>query len=410
MTNKANTPIPEFPQNAEKIKWENAVNLVREELKAPDNLLTPLYTGDYCLSDEILDRFNDLFYSLFEYYRSLTSLTHIQMLFFNGYILDDKATLRGVGKLNGSSGEFVRQVCSKVKRKYIAVHNKSLKCNDPTVMNILTELADIMNGIGYESILYFMYHQKNGLRKRNLIFEMLFGKEALDNYTKNLHIFNKISHKPTKSALPTKEDLSAQRWETLAEKITYPTQFFTVFNPNTPTIEPNKSFKTIDRFAAYLKGLEPIITTIRNPDIVYYRKNGTDYRPDFLIKASDGRPVLVIVISISGMAYAYNITRFNVFHTFCKKNGYGYLIINERTTSIFEVKSRILSEKLDNELFNILKTNGVITWQDIKQLRGFINIKNLDITTFVLQHKLFFIPQPFSIRLRFDNIENPPIA
>jgi hypothetical protein len=149
-----------------------------------------------------------------------------------------------------------------------------------------------------------------------------------------------------------------------------------------------------------LQKFESIIEIIPNPDIIYYSSTVTDHRPQFALKLPDGEVALVVTVPTINMAFSYNVTRFNELHRFCKANGYGYLIIDDRGHSIFELQKMKIDPELEQSLWEILDKRGEILWHDIKDLQERMSVSNVDLAAFALGNKLFLLSKPFVIRHR----------
>ena len=110
-------------------------------------------------------------------------------------------------------------------------------------------------------------------------------------------------------------------------------------------------------------------------------------------------PILVLMNTVN-MAFIYNIQRCNALHSFCKEKGYGYLIIDDRGNSIYDIKSRKLDEELVDTLNNILDSQSMIIWKNIKEIKLTRPVPNEDIAAYVLQNRLYFTMEPFCIKRR----------
>ncbi|MDE5592436.1 MAG: hypothetical protein K2I75_00725 [Clostridiales bacterium] len=110
--------------------------------------------------------------------------------------------------------------------------------------------------------------------------------------------------------------------------------------------------------------------------------------------------MLVVVVAVINMAFGYNIKRFNDLHTYCKENGFGYLVMNDRFKTIFDVKQTEINNDLVNELNYVLEKTDSIAWKDIILLKDKYAITNDIIAAYVLQNKLDFQLKPFRIKKR----------
>ena len=105
-------------------------------------------------------------------------------------------------------------------------------------------------------------------------------------------------------------------------------------------------------------------------------------------------------MSTVNLAYVYNVQRCNELHRFCKEHGYGYLIMDDRGSSIYDLMKRELDPELEDMLNGILNRYSMITWEHIKEIKQTRAIPNDDIVTYVLKNKLHFTMSPFCIKHR----------
>lgn len=98
------------------------------------------------------------------------------------------------------------------------------------------------------------------------------------------------------------------------------------------------------------------------------------------------------------MAYIYNTQRFNELHAFCKKNGYGYLITDDRKNSIYDIMHRTVDPELVECLNAVLNKQTMIVWENVKEIKQTRAVSNADIAAYVLQNKLHFTMRPFRIK------------
>ena len=204
----------------------------------------------------------------------------------------------------------------------------------------------------------------------------------------------------TREMLRQKEEDRLEAWSFYREKICYPSSF--TVNHVTPvaSYEKEKSFDYETKLYKKLKKFEPILEITENPDIVYYSTSQTDHRPHFLLRLPDKTHVLVLVLPTINMAYIYNIERCNELHRFCKEHGYGYLIIDDRGNSIYDIRSRVIDPELVSSFNTILNNQTRIVWRHVKELKETRPISNADIAAYVLQNKLHFTMEPFCIKRR----------
>ena len=239
--------------------------------------------------------------------------------------------------------------------------------------------------------------KKTGRKKKNTILNMLFGKRFLNEISANCKKFTVRLEKQKK--LQKHNDKLILEWEKYRSKIIFPCSSYNKsdseksYNPNLKYGYEKKFLEKMQRFSDY-------VDVIINPDIVYYSSKETDHRPMFLLRLNDGTKVLVVLLQTINMALIYNIRRCNELHRFCKENGYGYLIIDDRGNSIYDVKNRVIDDELVSLLNIIIARRGIILWSDIKDLKLTRPVSNLDIAAYVLQNKLYFTMEPYRIMQR----------
>ena len=106
----------------------------------------------------------------------------------------------------------------------------------------------------------------------------------------------------------------------------------------------------------------------------------------------------MLALATVNMALIYNIQRCNALHLFCRENGYGYLIIDDRGNSIYDLRCREVAPDLEEQLGAILGDFGEITWDDVKAIKKTRSVPNADIAAYVMQNQLRFTLKPFRIR------------
>jgi hypothetical protein len=161
----------------------------------------------------------------------------------------------------------------------------------------------------------------------------------------------------------------------------------------------------------YVKNIENKLEQNKNfidfvvsPDIVYHTTNDTDHRPNFWIRdKKTGNAFLVVMTSVAKLAVKYNLNRFNSLHSFCKLNGYGYLILDDRMRSIYDYKKAELDKETVAELDAILNSRGVILSNDIDELKQHHHINVDFIISYILQNKLDYSNFPFYIKRKNEN-------
>lgn len=311
------------------------------------------------------------------------------------YICDDGATLQSVGDRHGITRERVRQI---VKKYTLLIRNGLRKKS--SVSELSSQIVQIFDEVDDGRFIHFIAYGllvNFGKRFSEIILSSFYsdGKRAIDVAGSLLNEKRITSRQNTKKAQKDNKEVE------LLAKVCYPSD--------------NDSNIDIDKIASVPDGLQfrykqsatdkilrfkSVKRVIVNPDLVYSQSSKTNHIPDFLLETADGKIVLVVIVAVINMAYGYNIKRFNDLHTYCKRNGFGYLVMNDRFKTIFDVKQTELDRNLVKEFDYVLEKTDSIVWKDIVLLRDKYAITNDIIAAYVLQNKLDFRLKPFRIKKR----------
>lgn len=323
---------------------------------------------------------------------------------YRKYISSDTVSLSSLGAEIGYTREWVRQRVTKVN-KCIQRKIRNLISSSPSeLQQCVMELYEIFQSIDFDAVSLYAFGLPNvSNRKKSALLTALFGQTACQKILK--------VGQPLRDGLEVlaREAETAQRlaeeWEEKYQRrICFPSAVIT----RVPilTEERNYDFEYEYKRAFYtrLKKYHPIVDVIPSPDIIYYRSNIADHRPDLLLRLPDGSAVLVLVAPTLNLAISYNLTRFNNLHLFCKQNGYGYLIVSDRGVSVFDIKSMDIDHSLAEALNDVLDRNGIIFWKDIVEIKKSRSVTNEEIAAFVLKNKLDFKLRPFTIKLKNNTV------
>ena len=308
------------------------------------------------------------------------------------YVLSDRETLQDIAGEYAITRERVRQIVSKVSARHKAYCQRSYwKKAETEVRTYLLKLDAVMQTFDRAALLsYYGGFADDEKRKRSFLTELLLGEAVAEKLAvEGEHLARERKTQKSKDASLLK------RLEQLQEWICYPTQIFADTERQVSTFPGKERTAMFESFLKKLEALGDHLTVIPNPNIVYYSSNKTDHRPDFLIQLEDGRRVLVVLSPLINMAYHYNVHRFNELHRYCARNGYGYLITNDRGQSIFKIKAKPIDAAVRDALNAVCRENGAILWQDICELKKQYPLSNETIVAYVLQEKLRFEMDPY---------------
>ena len=312
------------------------------------------------------------------------------------YIENDKTTLAVIAAKLGVSRECIRRYINTVKRNISDCFGEFICRGGAESERVITELAAAFEAIDYDVVALVAYTDI-GERKKQAILGILFG----NNFAKRVMEKSQPLVERTGEWRQELREESALReeWEKLRAKIYYPTDL-KADSIATESFEHEKIYAIEKAVGEKLKKFESFIEIVKTPDIVYYETAQTAHRPDYLLRLSDGTSVLVLALATVNMALIYNIQRCNALHLFCRENGYGYLIIDDRGNSIYDLRCREIAPDLEEQLGAILGDFGEITWDDVKAIKKTRSVLNADIAAYVMQNQLRFTLKPFRIRRR----------
>ena len=355
------------------------------------------YICDTCfVVEEILEDFINSLYG--SDYATASFLRNLDV--YRQHIESDGTTLADIAENIELSRERVRQLIVKSKTTLPRLYRKMLLSNDGEAKKCLLRFYEVAKHVDFDPVMIYTHGlPRMSHRKREALFSMLFGQ------TPSAAVVRIGAKYQNHIDVLKREDQARKKlldkFEVYRSKIAFPSTLkadFSVINSLGDTFD--NQYET--NLATKLKKFESFVEIIPNPDIIYYRSNVTDHHPQFALKLPGGEVALVVTVPTINMAFSYNVNRFNQLHKFCKQNGYGYLIIDDRGCSIFELQKRQIDIELEQSLFEILDKRGEILWTDIKDLHEKMgtSVSNTDLAAFALKNKLFLSSMPFVIRHR----------
>lgn len=318
---------------------------------------------------------------------------------YQEYTQSDTTTLADLAPKYNVSRERIRQLVKRVDVNISRYFKKLMVLDNIECNQRVEQVASVFEAADYTMTCLIEYGSaKLGDRKKRAIVNMLFGNTLSQRLMEEIQTLTERIQEKNKPIENEKNKLAA--WDFYQSKIRYPSPLTVKSFTPIKSYQKEKSFQFEKRFYDKLKKFEPLIEIIENPDIVYCATSQTNHRPNFLLRLPDKSSVLVLVLPTINMAYIYNIQRCNELHRFCKEHGYGYLIIDDRENSIYDLKKRAIDPQLVDYLNTILNDQNMIVWQNIKEIKLTRSVSNADIAAYVLQNKLHFTMKPFCIKRR----------
>ena len=319
------------------------------------------------------------------------------MAIFYDYIGADNITYSYLGQKYELTRERIRQIVARRKRIMGYYFRKLLSYADEQLIRTLKDFCASLENIDYDLIsLYEFGFDHVPLRKKRVIFDLFFGENITSIVDERSNDLKKLARQQEYEQGNRKR--IDELWKFYESKICFPSKL--VFeNPETIKSFSDKANHHFDKkFRNKFLQFGAIVEIVNNPDLVYHCTSTTDHRPDVLLRLADGRSVLMIVLPEINMAFKYNIDRFNSLHIYCKKHGFGYLILSDRNKSIYDIKSREIDPNLKLALDSYLNSQSMIMWPNIKTIKQTLTVTNADIAAYVIQNKLNFTMNPFCIK------------
>ena len=373
-------------------RWQKIRSELVERILAASH--TPAPQSSWAKGEELRERLGALFDRLLDTVTLYSSHLSRPIDVLRIYTYSDSLTYEDIATEYGVTRERIRQLHLKGKRRIFSIYNRRSR-TDAALIELTDEIYELLlSAEGSHIIPVLLGPPEFSKRKRCLFIELLLDVSL----TKRSELTEwDISYKKEMRRATRAADI----WRDLQAKIIYPAP--KDLPPPTPPSEgrsPEITAAYIEAFKRKLSSLTEYLDFIECPDIVYYESTKTEHRPNFLLKTKDGGYVLAMLVSVGNMALYYNVSRFNELHSYCKRMGYGYLILDERGHSIFDYKNKKLNPLLISELERILDEKDVIIWNDVKDLRKRFEVNAKTLCAYVLQNKLHFSVEPYRIRRR----------
>lgn len=157
------------------------------------------------------------------------------------------------------------------------------------------------------------------------------------------------------------------------------------------------------QFYQHLEALSQVILYQAQPFHIKYLNNDIEfnYYPGVFIVLNDGRGIVVDILPSYYMALNINWKKWSALRTFCKENGYGFLISDSRNT-FQEIQRKPVPENFKNSLLEAL-TKGTVNWDQYNSLREKTPVTRAEFTAIVMKYKLHFQFAPFMVGLNHNN-------
>lgn len=114
--------------------------------------------------------------------------------------------------------------------------------------------------------------------------------------------------------------------------------------------------------------------------------NNSHYYPDFQCLTHDNHLVIIEVKPLLNMCVSYNIQKFYTLKDYCEKHGYGYLILDDKRNSFFDINDP--NEKFNSALLAELNQNPNIKYDEYKEIYSGTHASLKNLLTLIKDKKL----------------------
>lgn len=332
-----------------------------------------------------------------------------------GLLYIEKNTLECISQAYGISRERVRQIVNKMTRKAVSYSKRGKSSLLETAKNIISKAdeATFLHVLFVDFIdLYGIYYLKAFLQ---CLFDKATPEQIIELYNKYAYFEyqkNKEQTKRTKQIEKLKNVLyfprERKKYNTTIKNKPFLREVNEDNDYRTGTLHLSKAGYPVQ----YESGLErKVLLFLENNDYVTeintqcisikYEYNGKErtYFPDIVIKTIENEICIIEVKTFYQMALHQNVLKFRAMHNFCKENGMGYTVIDDKTRSIFDHRQIKYNTDVAKVLVDACNQNDKLNYQQYNTILSCSNlsIRMTELASLVLGEKLIWSLQPFSI-------------
>ncbi len=339
-----------------------------------------------------------------------------------GLLQVEKSTLDYIGKQYGISRERVRQIIKRVSNKLSAQSYK-------TKGSYFEAIVKILSSIDCEKLVHVLFVEfidLYGVDYIKVFLQSLFGKDNSEQILEiyNNYTYNEREKQKRKLSDENKRSRKQKDVEKLKHVLCFPGEKKAYNNtitkkPQLRKINEDNGCRTGEIYLSkakkvvqYESGIErKVLLFLENNEYVSeintqcivipyeYADKEREYYPDIVIKTVNNEICVLEVKTFFQMPIYQNVLKFRAMHEFCKKNGMGYTIIDERMRSIFDHKISSYNKEFAEILIKECKENGSLNYGQYKKLmsENNSNIKMMELSTLVLQEHLKWSLKPFNL-------------
>lgn len=320
----------------------------------------------------------------------------------------DKHTLDDIATMYNLTRERIRQILSKMERK---ISTLKYKCKIIEIFNSISKEEDLLNyliigiyGLYNEEFLKFIMH--------------------VLNYDESQQIL-----KVLKQILQSEEENNLYQ-NSIEDKILKVTNYGNYLNPvadiifaglnkerNTNNCNNNgvKKLEKVGTEVEYESNLEKrmlmrlqrcqFIKNIKTQSlIIKYDYNGKiySYYPDFQILTKDNKLIVIEIKPEYNMMDKYVMIKYNALKKYCIKNGFGYLMIDDRYNTYEKIKESPIDKNIEAQFLEMVKSKKKLSYPECKLFMVKHNIHMIEIATIVINNykTIECTTKPFQIKLK----------
>lgn len=312
---------------------------------------------------ENIDKYALMYLDLMEYLSNLSlyKLTPREQSIFRARfgINEEPKTLQEIGDYHSLTRERIRQIVLKIIRKL-----KVKKFSNIDFINLeyyKCKLFEKLNDLSFSGFIAYIFFECNNIEQFKLIYLLIFKKQVELKFVKselerqyykhqqkliqdekiklyNDKIYNLIKYKEKRII----SDIAYARLKT--ERVVNTTDENLISFSYNNEIHQCESFlekKILEKFLLHKTFKQIKTQSLKIPF------NNSYYYPDFQCLTHDNHLVIIEIKPLLNMCEDYQIKKFQALKNYCEQYGFGYLIVDDRNNSFFDINK-------SNEIFNSL--------------------------------------------------------
>lgn len=381
---------------------------ITKKLGDDDFIFTPDFSDTaaiYKIYTENTEQFDLIYLQLLEYIEMVSnrvlSEREKRILMMRLGLTADVTTLASIGREEGVTRECIRRILLKINRKFHLRRSFKLLPADFYKMNLIKQMKDI----SIEAFIFYLIFREDFAFLFNFLFKVFFqlpshtvSVKSVLSYEKALIPAQKFNTKVSEliTSFGQKTFISDTEWEQLqpqrhvAEHEDSYSGVFT-YQGREYEYESNMELLALQRFLR-----RNTFKDVKTQSLAIELPNGHKYVPDFECLTHENHLVIVEIKPLLKMCERKNILKFKALKAYCKKYGYGYLIVD----SAFRSLETVVTENKDfnEKIISRLPLTGASGLSIYKEIYRETNAKITDLLWLVTHSDVQF-SIPFSITL-----------